>query len=100
MDLGILWTKPVVTDITEAVREGTNRLVVEVTNTWNNRIVRDMQLSNNERIAYFPHFAEYPKANDSNGFLIRSVDYRLRDAGLIGPCLIRISRFGKAPQGR
>lgn len=90
-DLGLVWTKPCVTDISGALMAGMNHLVIEVTNTWNNRIVRDMELPYEQRISYFPHYEEYRQAGDKNGFLIRSVDYDLRDAGLIGPCTI-ISR--------
>ena len=92
-DLGILWTKPFLVDVTEALINGANKMTVEVTNTWNNRIVRDMQLPFEQRVSYFPHYEEYRKAGDENGFLIRSVDYNLRDAGLIGPCQIEVSVF-------
>ena len=88
-DLGVLWTKPCRVGVTGALKSGTNQLVVEVTNTWNNRIVRDMELPYEQRVSYFPHYEEYRKAGDKNGFLIRSVDYQLRDAGLIGPCRIK-----------
>ena len=92
-DLGILWTKPCVVDVTDALVNGANKLTVDITNTWNNRIVRDMQLPKEQRVSWFVHYGEYPKAGDKNGFLIRSVDYNLRDAGLIGPCQIGVSRI-------
>ncbi len=41
-DCGIVWTPPYRANITGAVRPGSNRIVVEVTNTWNNRIVGDI----------------------------------------------------------
>jgi hypothetical protein len=92
-DLGILWTKPCLVDVTDALVSGANQLIVEVTNTWNNRIVKDMQLPYEQRVSYFPHYEEYRKAGDKNGFLIRSVDYDLRDAGLIGPCSIKVNQL-------
>jgi hypothetical protein len=39
--LGIVWTYPFVVDSTQAVRDGDNELVVEVTNTWFNRLAGD-----------------------------------------------------------
>jgi len=39
--LGIVWTSPFTLDCTSALRDGENELVVEVTNTWFNRMVGD-----------------------------------------------------------
>jgi len=39
--LGILWKPPFTADITEAAKTGANELVVEVANTWSNRLVGD-----------------------------------------------------------
>lgn len=36
--LGVAWTPPFSVDCTEVLRDGTNEIVVEVTNTWHNRI--------------------------------------------------------------
>jgi hypothetical protein len=48
--LGILWTVPFRVECTGALREGTNELVVEVTNTWFNRLVGDASLPAAQRI--------------------------------------------------
>jgi len=39
--LGIVWKPPFQVDITEAAKAGVNELVVEVANTWSNRLVGD-----------------------------------------------------------
>lgn len=39
--LGIAWAKPYRFDVTRYVKPGNNTLVVEVANTWNNRLVGD-----------------------------------------------------------
>ena len=43
-DLGILWKPPFCVDATNALKPGTNRLEVRVTNLWPNRLIGDEQL--------------------------------------------------------
>lgn len=43
-DLGVVWTKPFRVEITPAVKAGTNRLRVEVINSWRNRLIADRDL--------------------------------------------------------
>ncbi len=47
--LGVTWTQPFRVDATSALRDGGNELVVEVTNTWHNRLVADAKLPPAER---------------------------------------------------
>jgi hypothetical protein len=42
--LGVMWIPPFRTDCTGSLREGTNELVVEVSNTWFNRLAGDGRL--------------------------------------------------------
>jgi hypothetical protein len=42
-NLGVLWTRPFLVDVTRAVRPGANRLEVRVTNLWPNRLIGDEQ---------------------------------------------------------
>jgi alpha-L-rhamnosidase/Glycosyl hydrolases family 2, sugar binding domain len=41
--LGVVWKKPFVVDVTEALRAGKNSLEVKVTNVWPNRMIGDKQ---------------------------------------------------------
>jgi hypothetical protein len=43
-DLGILWKPPFRVDITEALKAGTNELIVNVVNLWPNRLIGDDML--------------------------------------------------------
>ncbi len=43
-DLGIIWKRPFVTEVTEALRVGTNTLEIQITNLWVNRLIGDEQL--------------------------------------------------------
>jgi hypothetical protein len=48
--LGIIWTAPYAVDCTAALREGSNELTVEITNTWFNRLVGDAKLPAERRV--------------------------------------------------
>ncbi|MCC6861424.1 MAG: hypothetical protein IT158_22845, partial [Bryobacterales bacterium] len=48
--LGVVWTAPFRADCTEGLKEGENELVVEVTNTWYNRLIGDALLPAERRI--------------------------------------------------
>lgn len=47
--LGIAWTAPFALDASAALREGENKLVVEIVNAWHNRLVGDAKLPPGER---------------------------------------------------
>lgn len=49
---GIAWTAPYRIEISEALRLGNNKLRIEVTNTWANRLMGDHGLPENERITW------------------------------------------------
>ena len=70
-DLGTVWKEPYEIDITEALQDGANTLEIEVTNTWHNRLIGDLQ-NGAEQITY-----------TAVGFY--NADSPLREAGLGGP---------------
>lgn len=76
-DLGTLWTRPFEMDITKAARVGENKIEIEVTNTWHNRLIGDSLLPPDKRTTF------------------TTAPFRLRDkpllpAGLIGEVRILI----------
>ena len=71
-DCGIVWAPPYRVNITKAIRSGSNRIVVEVTNTWNNRIVGDVM---------HPGMKPYTNTNIKNKFKESSP---LLPSGLMG----------------
>ena len=67
-----LWTYPYQVDITSALKTGQNELVVEIVNSWHNRLVGDAGQPNDQRGTSLPHNPF--KAGDP-----------LQPAGLLGP---------------
>jgi hypothetical protein len=52
INCGVAWTAPYRVDITKALREGSNDLRIEVTNTWANRLIGDQFLPVEKRITW------------------------------------------------
>lgn len=70
IDCGTVWTNNKL-DLTKAIRLGKNRLSITVANTWNNRLMGDQHLPENQRRTW----TTAPKRPDSP----------LLPAGLLGP---------------
>jgi hypothetical protein len=71
-----LWKYPYQLDIASALRQGTNELKIRVTNAWNNRLVGDAQLPQEQRISW----------SSSNQI---GAGHSLLPAGLLGPVTLR-----------
>jgi hypothetical protein len=80
--LGIVWTPPYAVDCTAALRDGENELVVEVTNTWFNRLVGDAKLPESQRITR----TNTPGSGGKPWSALEPID-----SGLFGP--VRIERL-------
>lgn len=100
-DLGLLWRGPFRVDITTAVRPGPNRLEVQVTNLWVNRLIGDEQLPEDCEytaggpIAKWPQWLleGKPRPSPRIGFAVWKhwhKDDPLQEAGLLGPVVLRV----------
>lgn len=74
--LGISWTAPFTLDASPALRDGENELIVEVTNTWHNRLVGDAQL---------PPAQRSTRTNIAISANKPWAELDLRESGLFGP---------------
>lgn len=70
---GTAWKTPYKIDISDAVKEGENELVLKVVNVWPNRLIGDLQKENPKQLTY----------TDSRGSF--NANSPLRPAGLLGP---------------
>jgi hypothetical protein len=90
-DLGVVWTAPWTVDLTGVVRPGENRLEIDVTNLWANRLIGDAGLPENRRLTKTNIYLETGdrtvrpyQGYGSNDPLIPS--------GLLGPVLLEYGR--------
>jgi hypothetical protein len=82
--LGITWTKPYRFDITDILNPGDNTLVVEIANTWSNRIVGDAVTGKNFTQTNIPATNVY----GLNHQRVPWKDVPLLKSGLFGPVKI------------
>lgn len=81
--LGVLWKPPYAVDIAGAVKPGENVLEIDITNTWNNRMIGDAGKPDSERIAYVVPMLRKDKP------WLPAGDANLARAGLLGPVRLR-----------
>ena len=75
-DVGTRWTSPYKLDVTDFLKQGVNRLRVEVTSTWFNRLVYDAGLDEKERKTWT---IAGPAA-----------DMQLKEYGMLGPVYLEM----------
>jgi len=88
-NLGIVWTAPWTVDVTDALVAGTNRLEINVTNSWFNRLKGDIPLPAGDRISRFIEpgmFDQFRKVIETHHSL-RSAP--LIPSGLLSPVTLR-----------
>lgn len=107
-DLGILWKKPFLVDITSAAHNGENFLEVMIVNLWPNRLIGDANLpedciwttGNGSGSGVPATLSEYPKWMIENEpsptgrftfsvIKVWSKDDTLRKSGLLGPVILK-----------
>ncbi|WP_255460363.1 glycosyl hydrolase [Lacibacter sediminis] len=52
IDCGTIWTYPYSVQISKALKQGTNTIEIEVTNTWHNRLIADDLVSPEKRVTW------------------------------------------------
>jgi hypothetical protein len=78
-EVGVLWKQPFTIDLTSAAVPGANKLSIQVTNLWPNRLIGDQSLPEDQR---FTH-------TNITKFTAKS---RLLDSGLLGPVRVTVNR--------
>jgi hypothetical protein len=78
--VGTVWTTPWEIDITGFTREGENNLKIQVTNTWNNRLVAVAEQPDLHADIYVSQPYRYDRANP------------LLSSGLLGPVVIKAAK--------
>ena len=76
-EAGIVWCTPWQIDITDFVVDGKNDLQIHVVNTWNNRLIADSKLPENQRKAYVSQPYRFKKSDP------------LIKGGLLGPVRVK-----------
>ena len=87
--VGLLWCAPYRIDLTPYVVRGRNRLRLEVTNTWRNRVIYDLGQPEKDRKTWIVNQPGYnPKADDP-----------LEPAGVLGPVTLTTAERANDPYG-
>jgi len=86
-DLGVIWTDPWTIDITKAMKKGENKLKIEITNTWFNRLVGDAGLPTEKRYTE-TNVRLVSERRDFQDYEAIAADDPLMPSGLVGPVRI------------
>jgi len=82
--LGVIWHPPFEMDITNHLREGKNQIAIEVANLWNNRLVGDGELPEEEKVT------NTNIVNGPTAWKDPWPEVPLIESGLLGPVVIKI----------
>jgi hypothetical protein len=99
-DLGVLWKSPYRVEITDALKPGENRLQVDVTNLWINRMIGDEQLPEDSdrnkdgTLKSWPQWLQEGKPSPTGRHTFTSwrlwkKDSPLQPSGLLGPVTLQ-----------
>ncbi len=101
-DLGVLWMSPYRVDVTNALKKGTNKIQIEVTNQWTNRLIGDENYPNEtgfDRTAEMmpDWFLKNEPAPLKQRSTFTITDFykkgdKLIPAGLVGPVVLKQSK--------
>ena len=82
--VGILWKPPYRADITDVAKPGANKVTMEITNVWKNRLIKDATLPQDQRVTwcFYPFYRNEP-------------DAPLMESGLLGP--VRLQNATRTP---
>ncbi|WP_162340751.1 glycosyl hydrolase [Cyclobacterium salsum] len=98
-DCGIVWKPPFRVDITKAIKTGTNKLEIEVVNTWVNRMIGDEQLPLDaewkdwETLVEWPDWFKQGEKSPTGRYTFTTARHYQKDSplmpsGLLGPVRI------------
>ena len=99
MDCGTVWKPPYHVDISEALKQGTNKLEIEVVNTWANRMSGDEQLPSDaewkdrETLVDWPEWVKNGDKSPTGNYTFTTTRHHQKDSplmlsGLPGPVKI------------
>ena len=107
-DLGIAWKPPYRVEITKAAKAGDNKLEIEITNLWPNRLIGDEQLppdcewSGDGALKALPAWFQEGKKSPTGriGFTTYhhwKKDDKLLPSGLLGPVQVQVTQTKTIP---
>lgn len=100
---GIVWKPPYCVDISKAIKTGTNKLEIQVVNTWVNRMIGDEQLPLDaewkdwETLVEWPDWLKKGKESPTGRYTFTTARHYQKDSplmpsGLIGPVKVMSSK--------